>query len=107
MQNDYIMRMIEQFVQVMQTIARRRQEGKYQEALQLIDQTCCSFLRTPLHILPFCDPSEVLDSLDRQHYALVEEMLLELLLIKEATHQQDGVLQIQALCALLKQKKSQ
>ncbi|MBX9924597.1 MAG: hypothetical protein K2Y01_10855 [Rhabdochlamydiaceae bacterium] len=107
MQNDFIMRIIEQFVQVIQTIARRRQEGKYQEALQLIDQTCRSFLRTPLHILPFCDPEEILETLDREHYALVEDLLQELLLIKEATQQQEGVQQIKTLCALLRQKQTE
>lgn len=105
MQYDYIMRVIEQFVQVIQSIAKHRQEGKHQEAFQLIDQTCRNFLRTPLHVLPFCDPLEIIESLDREYYAAVEDLLQELLLVKESSQQSEGIEQIRALYVLLQQKQ--
>ena len=92
MQNDYIMRIIEQFVQALMAIAKNRKEGNYKEATEAVKTASRHYLRTDMDILFLTHtPDQVVDYfkdftdyLDTERCVLFADLLCELALIHEA-----------------------
>ena len=62
MQNDYIMRIIEQFVQALMAIAKNRKEGNYKEATEAVKTASRHYLRTDMDLLFLTHtPDQVVD----------------------------------------------
>ncbi len=97
MQNDYIMRVIEQFVQALMLIAQKRKEGNYKEAIEAVKMASRHYLRTDVDTLFWTHtPDQVVDSfkdftdhLDTERCVLFADLLYELVLIYEAEQKLD------------------
>ncbi len=100
MQNDYIMRVIVQFVQALTSIARKRKEGHYKEAAEAVKTASRHYLRTDIDTLFWTHtPDQVVDSfkdftdhLDTERCVLFADLLCELALIYEAEQKLEDTL---------------
>jgi hypothetical protein len=102
---DYIMRIIEQFVQAIVAIVRRRKAGEYKEARELVRTTGRHLLRTDIDLLLLHDPDQILDHFkDFSHHLETEKCVLaadlfhELALIEESQQQPAAALRLKILC---------
>lgn len=91
MMNDYIMKIVEQFVQALLTITQRRKAHDYQEARQLVRTTGRSLLRMDIDILLLLTDDQILDQfkdfagqLETQRCVFGADLFYELALIEEA-----------------------
>ncbi|SRR3989339_2205065 len=88
---DYIMRIIEQFVQAIVSIMRRRKSGEYQEARKEAQGALRYFLKMNTDLLFVYDSKQVLEFLrdfsghiETEKCVLTADLLYELALVEEA-----------------------
>lgn len=108
MQRDYILRIIEQFIQAIVAIVQRRKSGNYQEAYELIQKAARYYLKTDLELLLLFSPEEIIKSfrdshnnLDAPLCILCADLFMELALINEALGQDQEAVRIKATCLFL------
>lgn len=90
MQSDYILRMIEQFVQALASIIRSRIVGNYDQAIEQIQMASHRYLSTDISSFIHYAPNQLLDHfrndsqrLDTEHAIVCADLLGELALICE------------------------
>ena len=105
MHQDYIMRIVEQFVQALLAIMRRRKNGEYKEAREQVRIAARYLLRTDLELLFLYGNAQILDHfkdfagrLETEKCVLGADLFHELALIEEAEKNQDAALRLKALC---------
>ena len=108
MQKDYIMRIIEQFVQAILAIMRRRKNGEYKEAREQVRTAARYLLRMDIDLLLLFNNEYVLDQfkdftsrLDTEKCVLGADLFQELALIEEAEHQMNIAERLKVLCLYL------
>lgn len=91
MQQDYIMRIVEQFAEMIASIFKKRKSGQVKEARELIRSASRHFLRVDLDFLFLYSPDQILDhfkdfseQLDTERAVQCADLLHELALIEEA-----------------------
>ena len=104
MQKDYIMRLVEQFVQTIVAIMRRRKSEDYKEARELVRTTARYLLRTDIDLLLLYHPDQILDHfkdfanrLETEKCVLGADLFYELALIEEAEQQAAMALRLKIL----------
>lgn len=105
MQKDYIMRLVEQFVQAILAIMRRRKSEDYKEARELVRTTARYLLRTDLDLLLLYHSDQILDHfkdfanrLETEKCVLGANLFHELALIEAAEQQPETALRLKTLC---------
>lgn len=105
MQKDYIMRIMEQFVQAILAIMRRRKSEDYKEARVLVRTTGRLLLRMDIDVLLLYNPDQILDHfkdfsncLETEKCVLGADLFHELALIEEAEHQPAAALRLKIVC---------
>jgi hypothetical protein len=108
MQQDYIMRIVEQFVQAIADIMLRRKAGKYKEAREQIQTATRYLLKTDLNLLLLYDDDHILDhfkdfagQLEIEKCVLGADLFYQLALIEEAQQQMTQALRLKILCLYL------
>jgi hypothetical protein len=108
MQQDYIMKIVEQFAQMLASIFKKRKEGKTQEARELISKASRHFLRIDLEYLYLYSPEQILDhfkdfsqELDTKLATQCADLLLELSLIEDAENKTAASLHFKTLSLYL------
>ena len=108
MQKDYIMRIIEQFVQAILSITGLRQAKEYKEARELVRTAGRSLLRMDINVLLLYHPDQLLDHfkdlsnrLETEKCVLSADLFHELALIEEAELRSEAALRIKTLCLYL------
>jgi len=98
---DYIMRIIEQFVQAIESIMRRRKAGEYQEARKEAHSALRYFLRMNTDLLFLYDREQVLgflmdstDRIDIEKCVLTADVLYELALVEESERKVETALHL-------------
>lgn len=105
MQNDYIMRIIAQFVQAILSIMRLRQAKEYKEAREVVRTTGRYLLRMDINLLLLYDHDQILDhfrdlsnELETEKCVLSADLFYELALIEEAEQRPAAALRLKNLC---------
>lgn len=105
MEKDYIMRIVEQFVQALLAIMKKRQAGEYKEAREHIRMTARYLLRMDLDLILLYDNGQILDlfkdsygHLDKEKCVLGADLFNELALLEEAEKQNERALRLKELC---------
>lgn len=105
MQKDYIMRIVEQFVQAILSIMRRRKAGEYKEARELVRTTGRYLLRMDIDLLLLYGPDQILDHfkdftnrLETEKCVLAADLFHELALIEEAEKQVAAAFRLKSIC---------
>jgi hypothetical protein len=105
MQNDYIMRIIAQFVQALLSIMRLRQAKEYKKAREVVRTTGRYLLRMDINLLLLYDQDQVLDhfrnlsnELETEKCVLSADLFYELALIEEGEHRPAAALRLKSLC---------
>jgi hypothetical protein len=105
MQKDYIMRIVEQFVQAILAIMHRRKAGEYKEAREQVRIAARYLLRTDIDLLFLYDNDQILDHfkdfadrLETEKCVLGADLFYELALIEEAEQQSEAALRLKILC---------
>jgi len=108
MQKDYIMRIVEQFVQAILSIMRRRKNGEYKEAREQVRTAARYLLRMDVDLLLLFNNEYVLDQfkdfanrLDTEKCVLGADLFQELALIEEAEQQTAIAERLKILCLYL------
>ena len=108
MQKDYIMRIVEQLVQAILAIMRRRKNGEYKEAREQARTAVRYLLRMDIDLLLLFDNEHVLNRfkdfanrLDTERCVLGADLLQELALIEEAEQQTAIAKRLKVLCLYL------
>jgi len=108
MQKDYIMRIVEQFVQAILSIMRRRKNGEYKEAREQVRTAARYLLRMDIDLLLLFNNDYALDHfkdfanrLDTEKCVLGADLFQELALIEEAEHQMAIAERLKSLCLYL------
>lgn len=108
MQKDYIMRIVEQFVQAILAIMRRRKNGEYKEAREQVRTAARYLLRMDIDLLLLFNNEYVLDQfkdftnrLETEKCVLGADLFQELALIEEAEHQMAIAERLKVLCLYL------
>lgn len=108
MQKDYIMRIVEQFVQAILAIMRRRKDGEYKEAREQVRTAARYLLRMDIDLLLLFSNDHVLDHfkdftnrLNTEKCVLGADLFQELALIEEAEHQIAIAERLKILCLYL------
>lgn len=90
MQKDYIMRVIEQFIQALISIIQRRKEGKYDEAFEQIQKVSLNYLKADIKLLLLYAPHQLVDQfrdstgyLDAQLCIFCADLFHEVAFMKE------------------------
>ncbi len=105
MQQDYILRIIEQFIQAIASIMRRRKAKDYTEARKLIGTAGRSLLRIDIDLLLLFHPDQIIDHfkdfthrLETEKCVLAADLFYELALIEEAEKKPEAALRLKTLC---------
>ncbi len=105
MQKDYIMRIVEQFVQAILAIMHRRKAGEYKEAREQVRTAARYLLRTNIDLLLLYGNDQIIDHfkdfadrLETEKCVLGADLFHELALIEEAEKRPDEALRLKALC---------
>ncbi|MGC1877778.1 MAG: hypothetical protein WA678_00200 [Rhabdochlamydiaceae bacterium] len=105
MQKDYIMRIVERFVQAIVAIMRRRKSGDYKEAQELVRTTARYLLKIDIDLLLLYNPDQILDHfkdfsncLETEKCVLGADLFHELALIEKAEKQPATALRLKMLC---------
>ncbi|HSX03295.1 MAG TPA: hypothetical protein VLG76_01050 [Rhabdochlamydiaceae bacterium] len=100
MQKDYIMRIIEQFVQAILSIFRARVAGKYDEAINEIRRAGRYYLKTDLSLISYYSPDQLLNHFkDEDERAIFcAELLHELALVNQAQKNEEESIRLKILC---------
>ncbi len=108
MQNDYIMRMIEQFTQAILAIMQRREAGEHQAAMEQIQAASRLFLREDLETLLLYSPEKIADKfrdsaghIDSEQCTMCADLLYELALISEAQQNKEASIYLKTRCLYL------
>lgn len=108
MQQDYIMRIVEQLVQAILAIMQRRKAGEYKEAREQVKTAVRYLLRTDLDLLLLYDNERILDHfkdladrLETEKCVLGADLFYELALIEEAEQQSASAIRLKELCLYL------
>lgn len=108
MQKDYIMRIVEQFVQAILAIMHRRKDGEYKEAREQVRIAARYLLRTDIDLLLLYGNDQILEQfkdfagrLETEKCVLGADLFHELALIEEAEKRSDEALRLKALCLQL------
>lgn len=108
MQSDYILRIIEQFIQAIVAIVQRRKAGNYKEAYELIQKTSRYYLKTDIELLLHYSPDQIINlfrdstnHLDAPLCICCADLLQELALINEAMKQDKEASRIKSTCLCL------
>lgn len=108
MQKDYIMRIVEQFVQAILVIMHRRKAGEYKEARAQIRTAVRYLLKTDIDLLLLYDNEYILDhfkdfayQLETEKCVLGADLFHELALIEEVEQQQAPALRLKILSLYL------
>jgi|JI10StandDraft_1071094.scaffolds.fasta_scaffold01893_7 hypothetical protein len=108
MQQDYIMRIVEQLVQAILAIMQRRKAGEYKEAREQVRTAVRYLLRTDLDLLLLYDNERILDHFkdfsdrfETEKCVLGADLFYELALIEEAEQQSTNGLRLKELCLYL------
>lgn len=108
MQQDYIMRVIEQFVQAILAIMHRRKAGEYKEAREQVRTAARYLLRTDIDLLLLYTDEYILDHfkdftncLETEKCVLGADLFHEFALIEEAENQIANALRLKTLCLYL------
>ncbi len=102
------MRIVEQFVQAILAIMRRRKAGEYKEAREQVRTAARYLLRMDIDLLLLFNDEHVLDHfkdfanrLDTEKCVLGADLFYELAMIEEAEKQSDRALRLKELCLYL------
>jgi len=102
MQQDYILRIIEQFVQALVAVIRARKAGDYEQALEKIDAVSRRFLQLDLAALLRYGPQDLAEKFERefdgQQAFICAEILHELSVILRAQQLEEGACRVESLC---------
>lgn len=105
MNSDYILRMIEQFVQALVAIVTARRAGKYEEAFHQIQSTSQRYLQTDITLLLNQTPDQLLEYFkrDKKHLeaekcVVCADLLYETALICQAKQCEDLSTHAKLLC---------
>ena len=105
---DYIMRIVEQFVQALVAIVGLRKAGEYKEAREQVRIATRSLLRTDIDLLLLFDNNQLLDHfkdyanrLETQKCVLGADLFHELALIEEAEQKIEAALRLKILSLYL------
>jgi len=108
MQKDYIMRIVEQFVQAILSIMRCRKNGEYKEAREQVRTAARYLLRMDIDLLLWFTDDYLLDhfrdftnQLDTEKCILGADLFQELTLIEEAENQTAAADRLKILCLYL------
>ncbi len=108
MQKDYIIRIVEQFVQAILAIMRRRKNGEYKQAREQVRTAARYLLKVDIDLLFLFSNEYVLDQfkdftgrLDTEKCVLGADLLQELALIEEAEQQMAIAERLKILCLYL------
>ena len=108
MQKDYILRILEQFVQALLSIMRRREAKEYKEAREMVRTTGRYLLRMDIDVLLLFPLDQILEhfkdfshQLETERCVLAADLFYELALIEEAEKQHEAALRLKTLCLYL------
>ncbi len=108
MHQDYIMRIVEQFVQALLAIMHRRKAGEYKETREQVRIAARYFLRMDLDLLLLYDHEYMLahfkdfaGRLETDKCVLGADLFYELAMIEEAEKQSECALRLKELCLYL------
>lgn len=108
MQQDYIIRIVEQLVQAIVAIMQRRKAGEYKEAREQVRTAMRYLLRTDLDLLLLYDNERILDHFkdfadrfETEKCVLGADLFYELALIEEAEKQPANAIRLKELCLYL------
>lgn len=108
MHQDYIMRIVEQFVQAILAIMQRRKAGEYKEAREQVRTAARYLLRVDLDLLLLYDNKHILDHfkdfaghVETEKCVLGADLFYELAMIEEAENRSDNALRLKELCLYL------
>lgn len=108
MQKDYIMRIVEQFVQAILAIMRHRKNGEYKEARKQVQTAARYLLKIDIDLLLLFNNDYILDHfkdftnrLDTEKCVSGADLFHELALIEEAEHQMAIAQRLKILCLYL------
>jgi len=108
MQKDYIMRIVEQFVQAILAIMHRRKAGEYKEARGQVRTAARYLLRADIDLLLLYNNEQILDHfkdsancLEFEKCVLGADLFHELALIEEAEKQPTAALRLKMLSLYL------
>jgi hypothetical protein len=108
MQKDYIMRIVEQFVQAILAIMQRRKAGEYKEAREQVRIAARYLLRTDIDLLLLYDNEHIVDHfkdfadrIETEKCILSADLFRELALIEEAEKHSEEALRLRILCLYL------
>lgn len=108
MQQDYIMRIVEQLVQAILSIMQRRKAGEHKEAREQARTAVRYLLRTDLDLLLLYDNERILDHFkdfadrfETEKCVLGADLFYELALIEEAEQQSASAMRLKELCLYL------
>lgn len=104
MQNDYIMRMVQQFVLAILAIIQKRKDGNYQEAIESIKTASRLYLKADMDLILLTYTSDQItdyfkdfeDCVDTERCILFADLLWELALIYEVQKQEST--QLKKMC---------
>lgn len=105
MQKDYIMKIVEQFVQAILAIVGKRNLGDYRKAHELVRTTGRYFLKMDIDLLLLYDSDQIVDhfkdfsnSFETEKCVLAADLFYELALIEEVEQKSMGALHLKKLC---------
>lgn len=108
MKYDYIMKMIEQFVQAIASIMLRRKEGDYVQALEQIKTASRYYLRQDFNTLLLYSGEQIATqfkdlngNLDFERCILAADLIYEQALIHEAKKEQTAAIWLKSKCLYL------
>lgn len=76
MHRDYIMRMIEQFMQALVSIIRSRESGQYEQAFEELQKASHRFLSTDISTFLAYTPKQLVDHFKKETYVETEEAIV-------------------------------
>lgn len=105
MPNDYIMRIVQQFIQMLVSIILKRKAGKYEEAVTEIQTAARFYLKTDLALLQYFQPEQIPalfknfdGKIDTERCVLAADLLNELAQIRSAEQKPVEALRLKKVC---------
>ena len=105
MQRDYILRIIEQFIQALAAIIKSRRSGNYEEAFTLIQNAARYYLDRDINELLACSPDQLLEHfaddrqrIDTEKCMICSDLLHELASICVAKGHVEASLRLKVMC---------
>jgi hypothetical protein len=99
MQKDYIMKIIEQFVQAILSIFRLRKAGKYEDAVKEIRTVSRNYLKIDISHLVYYSPDQLMNYFkdDNERALMCAELLYELALVEQAQQNEEESIRLKIL----------